>query len=140
MENTDNAQATPQAEPRSDTAVGSNPLLADISGRYADDVMAYVSIGSPDKKIIVSLFRSAMMEYHLYLVAERAKELCGSPNAAGERQPTANKESDRRLDEAVRQAVESCALACIKYGSINGNYFARVCHETLSLAAKEKSL
>lgn len=28
MENTDNAQTTPQAEPRSDTAVGSNPLLA----------------------------------------------------------------------------------------------------------------
>jgi hypothetical protein len=27
MENTENVQATPQAEPRSDTAVGSNPLL-----------------------------------------------------------------------------------------------------------------
>ena len=27
MENAENVQATPQAEPRSDTAVGSNPLL-----------------------------------------------------------------------------------------------------------------
>jgi hypothetical protein len=27
MENTENVQATPQAEPRSDTAVGSNPLF-----------------------------------------------------------------------------------------------------------------
>ena len=35
MENTENVQAAPQDEPRSDTAVGSNPLLACPSCGFA---------------------------------------------------------------------------------------------------------
>jgi hypothetical protein len=46
MENTENVQATPQAEPHSDTAVGSNPLLSLRSTRQL--VSHYVWGSEPD--------------------------------------------------------------------------------------------
>jgi hypothetical protein len=100
MENTENVQATPQAEPRSDTAVGSNPLLAALGEwermaykneraflkRFCHDawILTHVSWGSENMKFVYILNTgqhiadSAPITYWLDFAAnaKRSDKLC----------------------------------------------------------------